>query len=58
MRPTKKELRRDPQHIDDDKWFYESRDGLDFCVYPKGKNPVTFKVPAWRLRRYLVRLGK
>ena len=58
MKRTKKELRRDAQCFDDDKWFFEDRDGLDFIVYPQGKNPVQFKVPAWRLRRYLVRLGK
>ena len=54
----KKELRRDPQHIDDETWFYEDRDGLDFIVYPNNSTVVKFKVPAWRLRRYLARLGK
>ena len=49
---------RNPQTINKDVWYYEKRGHLEFVVYPGIKNPVCFRVPAYRLRRSLARMGQ
>lgn len=54
----KNKLRLAPQNILKDVWFYEEKLGLDFHLEPSMaiNGHISFKLPLWRIERYLKRL--